>query len=753
MIKNIQRLQSFAVFDDYKKPHDFNDFSDRNVIYGWNYSGKTSLSRLFGFLEAKKIDDAFAGCKFSIADSAGESVTEESISACAEIVRVFNSDFVERNLSWDGKAFTPILLLGEDSVLAEKQIEHFERLLSRCRASAKNKRDAVQAIEKRINDGKTVVAKQIKTTLGIVEAFTTVHLDKVLLDLTLYPNASTFTSEEIYADLKQAAASDTDRLPPVAEVVFADKVAGLRAEVDLLLQMTPEFAAVIEYLRTNREVAEWVAVGVDLHQDKTICVFCGSDISVGRMMQLRAHFSKDVAEHKLKLQTVRAQLVATREQPVRVRENDVQVQFRSQLKLIDAQFVSAWDAYRNWIDSAVEALDRKLDDQFTSLPTSADATQQIEAVVSAVNAFNLIITENNRISNNFALEKLAAIARLKTHYASQFRIDYAVDQGCKDKASHEMQAVRYEAAKTAAIARIEALNAAINKAQKGRETINRRIISFFGSEAIQIAVVKVEAEDRFQLMRHGKLARHLSEGEKTAIAFAFFLTKLEEIIDLKRVIVFIDDPISSLDSNHVFQVYSILRTTFFKFGQTESGKQGALTTCKQLFISTHNFEFFNLLGDFEGTDANPVRKYLVKRLSATEATFVNLPHSISKYASEYHYLFGVLHAFHQSSSKGSFEHLLALPNAARRFVELYTCSRLPLKKEVTVDRRAARLFGPEKALRIMKMLHYFSHGNSVERLATNSNLIADIDGAIGEIMAYLQKEDDQHYAALIEAIG
>ena len=86
-------------------------------------------------------------------------------------------------------------------------------------------------------------------------------------------------------------------------------------------------------------------------------------------------------------------------------------------------------------------------------------------------------------------------------------------------------------------------------------------------------------------------------------------------------------------------------------------------------------------------------------------------------------------------------------------MELYTCSRLPLKKEVTVDRRAARLFGPEKALRIMKMLHYFSHGNSVERLATNSNLIADIDGAIGEIMAYLQKEDDQHYAALIEAIG
>ena len=105
----------------------------------------------------------------------------------------------------------------------------------------------------------------------------------------------------------------------------------------------------------------------------------------------------------------------------------------------------------------------------------------------------------------------------------------------------------------------------------------------------------------------------------------------------------------------------------------------------------------------------------------------------------------------KSANKADVEHLLALPNAARRFLELYTYAKLPLGRKVSVEQRAERLFGAEKASRILKVLHHFSHLESIERLMANTNLVSDIDGAVTELMECL-KADKDHYDALVEAV-
>jgi wobble nucleotide-excising tRNase len=84
-----------------------------------------------------------------------------------------------------------------------------------------------------------------------------------------------------------------------------------------------------------------------------------------------------------------------------------------------------------------------------------------------------------------------------------------------------------------------------------------------GRDEISIEVTSETSGERFRLMRSEKVARNLSEGEKTAISFSFFLTKLLEFPTLEEIIIYIDDPISSLDSNHVFQINSILKNFFF----------------------------------------------------------------------------------------------------------------------------------------------------------------------------------------------
>jgi hypothetical protein len=95
---------------------------------------------------------------------------------------------------------------------------------------------------------------------------------------------------------------------------------------------------------------------------------------------------------------------------------------------------------------------------------------------------------------------------------------------------------------------------------------------------------------------------------------------------------------------------------------------------------------------------------------------------------------------------------MLLPNAVRRFVELYTYSRLPGMMNDNVDARAGTLFGVEKAKRILKVLHYFSHGNSIDRLAGNNELVFDVEHAVSDLLSAIEERDELHWNALMLAV-
>ena len=81
-----------------------------------------------------------------------------------------------------------------------------------------------------------------------------------------------------------------------------------------------------------------------------------------------------------------------------------------------------------------------------------------------------------------------------------------------------------------------------------------------------------------------------------------------------------------------------------------------------------------------------------------------MPKSLAKYGSEYQYLFDRIYTFHMAADKTDHDLLMMLPNAVRRFMELYTYSRIPGGYKETVDQRAVELFGKEKSK---------SHGHAV----------------------------------------
>lgn len=748
MIKGILRIRDLGVFGNYARPAGTEPFAEKNIIYGWNYSGKTTLSRLFYILEAKKPHPDYPSATFSIDDNAGATLTEAGLDADTKIVRVFNSDFVERNLSWDGAAFTPILLLGEESIETEKMIEVANARLQRCREGFRKKREAVATIDAEISERKTRAAKQIKTTLSLVEAFTATHLNSILgASDAVGLNDFVLPEEKVNALLKRALSSDKDKLDFLQKLNLTPAIGNLDAKCKELLSKIPEFSSTIDYFREHPEVANWVEEGLRIHVDPKPCEFCGNNIDPTRMQALRAHFSKDLARYRQNLQKVLTEVGEARISFTNQDKGAFYTELREPASKATETLRTAVQEFNSELDRLAITLEKKLKAPFESVVVPPVSHEVETSVRAAAEAFNIVVSKNNEITTNFGKEKARAVTSLKSHYVAEFAITENLDLLQKKKTRLQRHQTRYQTAGTNLKASISQLEAKISLAQKGREEMNGHIANLLGGNAIHIEVVDEGQGDRFRLVRDGAVARNLSEGEKTAIAFSFFLSKLREIKELKDAIVYIDDPISSFDSNHIFQINSIIRELFFY--QDDATKEWK-TRCKQLFISTHNFEFFSLLRELPGNQKK-TRFYQVKRITPGVSVIENLPDSITKYSSEYHYLYSVIHKFHHSADKGNLELLLSVPNAVRRFVELYTFARIPTPFETKVDERARILFGPQKAKRILKVLHHFSHLNNIERISKNTDLICDIEYAVADLMSFLEG-DTLHFEALEAAV-
>jgi wobble nucleotide-excising tRNase len=59
MIGKIRRIRSFGSYVDFDWPAELREFGRFNVFYGWNYSGKTMLSRIFRCFENKALHPDF----------------------------------------------------------------------------------------------------------------------------------------------------------------------------------------------------------------------------------------------------------------------------------------------------------------------------------------------------------------------------------------------------------------------------------------------------------------------------------------------------------------------------------------------------------------------------------------------------------------------------------------------------------------------------------------------------------------------
>lgn len=754
MLKSIQKLKGFGVFDNYSPPAGTSEFGVKNIIYGWNYSGKTTLSRLIASLEKKQAPADFPSCSFSIATDTS-SITEANLASTTLKVRVFNTDFVADNINFAESHSKPILLLGSESERAQKEIDRFAVKLAKADKLAEARRKKLEGDKKTKEKAKTDAASSVKSTMSLVKAFGSNHLDKEITAARLLDADPRLSDEALTADLKLARSSDQDQLSPIPEISLNLNYQALHLESVPILTKKPNMASAIERLAQHPEIEQWVETGLPLHEGKTNCEFCGNPLDAKVLQTFREHFSKELADHKNEIDAMVAKLNSAKIRHEPIKAAELNAQFRDRYHIASQALLAAIATYDGHIQGLGNSLLQKKNAPFNPIappPLNETARSDLSAAVETLNA---IVKENNEVSKTFPKMKEEAVQRLKHHFAAKFIDDEKLGAYEWKQARHSSHDGKYKAISKSFADQIAALKAIISQAQLGKEKINEMIERLLGNGSIRIDVVKVGTEERFQLVRSdGKPAKNLSEGEKTAIAFAFFMTKLRELDDLSQAVIWIDDPISSLDSNHIFQLNAIINEAFFhKAFKANGDKEQWTTRCKQIFFSTHNFEFFSLLRDLKPTKSNAAKLFLVKKVSQQSSTFMDMPKSMSGYSSEYHFLYDVLHQFDKSPDKTDIKTLMLLPNAVRRFMELYTYSKYPDGKDIPVDGRAERIFGAEKAKRILKVFHYFSHANNIEQISKNNDLMCDIEGAVADLMKHLTEMDPVHLEALNAAVG
>jgi wobble nucleotide-excising tRNase len=422
MLKSIEKIKGLGVYQSYSKPAGTQDFGIKNLIYGWNYSGKTTLSRLFAQLETKSANPDLSGCEFTLG-TADDSITEKNFSRCSLSVRVFNSDFVRANLHFDGGSFNPILLLGKESEEAQRKIDHLRKRIQRSDDVQRKLDGKFDELKTRIAQAKTDAAKLIRQHLK-VDPYTATHLGQDLVAVGILE--SQLLAEKQLADAIELALTQDSRKPSTVEELRASpSIEDLHREAITVLAATPSFSNTIKHLEENSAVERWVQGGLALHPSAGRCEFCGNDLSHDRLEAFRAHFSKDLSDHKERVDGLLARVKAAVFSLSWPKAAELNAQFReSYIAAIEA-LPSAIDVFNQAVWKLADEVQRKADDSrkaMTPIPLAAGLEEGIKDAVATV---NLVIKQNNELASNFTKAKADALRQARYHYVQLFDNDQA----------------------------------------------------------------------------------------------------------------------------------------------------------------------------------------------------------------------------------------------------------------------------------------------------------------------------------------
>lgn len=788
MIKKIGTIKHFAVFENYDWDLSSTDKNGRplkfekiNILYGRNYSGKTTLSRIFRSLETGQLPENYDDPQYELIDENGNKIDQNNLADFSSPVRVFNEDFIKSNLKFlidPTGEIAPFAILGNTNGTLVDEIKELTKEigsseepktgLHKAVDDANNALDSAnQALSEAESDLKSKLSKKATDkSIGIKyksDRFGDVNytIAKIRSDIeTIYQNEYQGPST---ADIANCEAILRDTVhEPITNIRFQHQYSTYKDEAVSLLEKEIGTSNKIQRLIHDTALNLWVKRGVEIADNASICPFCGNPITDEFWSELHAHFD----EESRKLENDIGGLIEQIRKEINkgaINDASIKLQLYSEYigkyevakKLLDEKL----SEYYNALQELIDQLEKRLANISHPVEFLSDKNCDND-IEEALNRLNLVLNENNSYAGELKNKQTSAKTVLRLKEVEDFcnTIDYrAVSEkieklkSIRDAAESKLNDVKDDLSN-----KQEALDGKkrlLNDEELGAKHVNEYLNDFFGHHFVTLEAHKDNDDAKqikFCIMRNGKPAYNLSEGECSLISFCYFMAKLDDVATSgQKPIIWIDDPISSLDSNHIYFIFSLIVSKIAKTG-----------CFSQLFISTHNLDFLKYLNrlksyhlDKNGKQTAASKAYFLIERIGNHSSIQALPQYLKSNATEYNYLFSQIYKVSQcvAITDDNYDMLYSFGNSARKFLEMYLYFKYPTDEDLLP--KLKRFFDPEDVppILINRLLNEDSHGPTPEN-SLRTGIDPETIPVAKKILQLLQKDSEQ-YSAFMESIS
>lgn len=582
MIEGI-RIKSVASFG--AEAQSIDGLSNNNFFYGANGSGKTTISRV------KADEDDYPEC----------SVTWRGGNKLETLV--YNRDFVNKNFNSDSE-LKGIFTLGEKNDADLKAIEDAKIEADKLEVDIQGKKKTLAGEDG--SGGKEAELANLESEFegqcwtlktkydeGFKEAFKGVRDKKAKFKAKLLAeaegnNADLQTLEQLKDKSATVFSDNIEKINPIPPLLYSDLV-DLETE-DILAKRVigkddVDIAAMIKRLGNS----DWVKQGRAYYEKNDgVCPFCQQETDEAFAESLNKYFDETYLNDIGAIEQLETNYEALGSNIIKRLQTIIDA---------DPQYLDCekLESQKSLVETKIGAnklhIERKKKE--ASLVVELESLKEnLDEISLAIKSANEEIACHNKTVDNIAQERSNLTSQIWRYVVEEAKPVYDSYKDRKTPLEAAISALRKgiadkQSEKKTKTETIRSLEKKITSIRPTIDEINALLLSF-GFVGFKIA--QSEKGGYYSIVRQdGSEAKEtLSEGERTFITFLYFYHLLkgstfESGVTESRVIV-IDDPVSSLDSDILFIVSSLIKRLF---GEVRSGA-GHI---KQMFVLTHNVYF------------------------------------------------------------------------------------------------------------------------------------------------------------------
>ncbi len=632
MAINIKKIKSFKAFCGLDAI-EMGEFKDYNVIFGNNGCGKTSLTRAFELLIPKNnriekyrtISTAESpSIEFECKDGSYKIEPNSNIGAPSFKVEIYNSDFLHNNTPFNSefglKKLDDGVIILESSVLGEETKEINQ---------LKNCKEKVEKRKKKIkdeNDTETLMAKQEseikkydkeieKIRKEMTSKTIQITLDEIKINNICEVSKNKFKVQE---DALTNLEKDFDELDEamkkfddLKEMELPKDYQTIKDKLESLFSfdIDKEAGQVSEEIKEHMSKVgrEFIEKGIELQKKipDNACPFCTQEITNNIIQVYTSYFNKRIEQFNQDSLEVSGTLKKILEQ---WNIKEILQSFERFEPFMKKDSSTNKESLKNALEQIkvlLEKLQKEVDKKW-GVKNKEKFQETDKKLLENYEKFQKCVDETRNILKQ-KKEQKEKLEKLKTEL-KEARIKKAKHdsydwQKSKEEAERKLSVLncRHE--------RLNRLLEKINKKLKGLYDQKRPDIETINNYLKALNLPKYSLDKDYRIVLNSDALENseakiiLSDGEKTTLAFAYFLARLKLFYkkeDLKNLVVVIDDPISSLDEQRIYNTTCLVAKINQELAREKLSNEENKV---QVFVLTHNHTFMARLINMIGKHA------------------------------------------------------------------------------------------------------------------------------------------------------